>query len=409
MNTPILPTTSKAFNGPLGGLINEIKDRTEASESSVLCHCLAMYGHVVGRNACVKLGDIIQYPNLFFSLVGDSGYGSKGTSRSIAQKIVEATIPDETILRIVSGIGSGQAIIEMVRDPRMKTVKGKEELDLGITDKRLQIIEEEFGTILSNQERSGDKTSHILRQAWEGSKLQSATLSNPFTATDAHISLIGHVTAEELRKYSKGRTSTVDGFYNRFLWIWTNSSKTIPIPQAISSELFQTMLQLPDSDLFNHSNNNGSVAFELSEDSIEWWKQKAAILKNPDSPTAFLTARTRPQVLRLALIYAILDCETEIKLPHLESALSLVEYSNSVVNYLFANGFSENALKVLKRFQTKRTLTRTEISHGVFQKNQKAVEIDRVKEELAEYISLTYSSTTETWKLDKNPTLGVLI
>jgi hypothetical protein len=38
-----------------------------------------------------------------------------------------------------------------------------------------------------------------LRDAWGTSKLQTLTKNSPIKATDSHISIIGHVTDDELR------------------------------------------------------------------------------------------------------------------------------------------------------------------------------------------------------------------
>ena len=43
----------------------------------------------------------------------------------------------------------------------------------------------------------------------------------------AHVSLIGHITADELRRYLTA-TETANGFGNRFLWICADRSKLLP-------------------------------------------------------------------------------------------------------------------------------------------------------------------------------------
>lgn len=39
-----------------------------------------------------------------------------------------------------------------------------------------------------------------MRQAWDGGTLNHVVKNNPMTATDAHISVIGHITPYELKR-----------------------------------------------------------------------------------------------------------------------------------------------------------------------------------------------------------------
>ena len=61
------------------------------------------------------------------------------------------------------------------------------------------IVEPEFASVLSVAERPGNTISPLIRRAWDGDKLQTITKNSPLCATDAHISMIGHITEDELR------------------------------------------------------------------------------------------------------------------------------------------------------------------------------------------------------------------
>ena len=67
----------------------------------------------------------------------------------------------------------------------------------------------------------------VVRQAWDTGTLRTLTRNNPLTATDAHISIIGHITAEELRRHLTS-TEAANGFANRFLWLPVRRSKQLP-------------------------------------------------------------------------------------------------------------------------------------------------------------------------------------
>jgi len=61
----------------------------------------------------------------------------------------------------------------------------------------------------------------------DGRTLQNLTKNSPARATGAHISSIGHITADELRRYLTA-TESANGFGNRQLWICTKRSKLLP-------------------------------------------------------------------------------------------------------------------------------------------------------------------------------------
>lgn len=60
--------------------------------------------------------------------------------------------------------------------------------------------------------------SAIIRQAWDGGPLRTLTKNSPAKATNAHISIIGHITKNELCRYLS-ETEAGNGFGNRFLWL----------------------------------------------------------------------------------------------------------------------------------------------------------------------------------------------
>jgi hypothetical protein len=74
----------------------------------------------------------------------------------------------------------------------------------------------------------------VLRDAWDGADvLQNTTKNSPARATEAHISLISHVTKEDLGMFLSSE-DIANGFANRFLWIATTRSKIIPRPRRIT-------------------------------------------------------------------------------------------------------------------------------------------------------------------------------
>jgi hypothetical protein len=96
-----------------------------------------------------------------------------------------------------------------------------------VSDKRLLIVETEFASVLKVNARDGNTLSPILRQAWDSGNLRILTKNSPARATNAHISIIGHITKEELLRFITD-TELANGLANRFLWVLVRRSKILP-------------------------------------------------------------------------------------------------------------------------------------------------------------------------------------
>src|SRR5215210_7526623 len=75
--------------------------------------------------------------------------------------------------------------------------------------------------------REGNTLSPVIRQAWDDGALQTLTKNSPMKATDAHVSIVGHITRAELPRHLT-ETETANGFANRFIWLMVKRSKGLP-------------------------------------------------------------------------------------------------------------------------------------------------------------------------------------
>ena len=211
LDEPWPKLSNKALQGLAGTLTMAIDPYTEADCVAVLLNILTAFGNIVGSKTYFMVEHTRHLLRLFIALVGLSAKGRKGTSWStpghMFRCIEEAWAND----RVSSGLSSGEGLIYHVRDKRIEKqpVKNKgrvldyEEVivDHGVDDKRLLIIEEEFAQALKVMSREGNILSPILRQAWDTGNLHPLTKSNPIRATDAHLSVIGHITRDELLRH----------------------------------------------------------------------------------------------------------------------------------------------------------------------------------------------------------------
>ena len=94
-------------------------------------------------------------------------------------------------------------------------------------DKRLLVVETELVSAFKVAARHGNTLSPVIRSAWDNGYLSTLTRNSPLSATDAHISIIGHITREELLRHLDS-TEAASGYANRFIWFAVRRSKTLP-------------------------------------------------------------------------------------------------------------------------------------------------------------------------------------
>jgi len=270
----------------------------------------------------------------------------------------------------VSGLSSGEGVIWAVRDPiekqecireRGKTPRYETVVaDPGEEDKRLFIVEPEFANVLKQTERTGNTLSAILRQAFDVGNLRSLTKNSPARATDAHVSIIGHITGDELRRYLTA-TESANGFGNRFMWFLVKRSKLLPdggIPDH--KALVEVERELAEVLAFARG------AGELRRDSTArdlWHAVYPVLSRDRHGLAGSLTGRAEAHVLRLSLIYAVLDRSPVVRCEHLTAALAVWQYAEDSVSCLFGdstgNPMADEILTILRNVPS--GMTRTEI------------------------------------------------
>jgi hypothetical protein len=213
-------------------------------------------------------------------------------------------------------------------------VAGYEEIvaDEGESDKRLLCVEEEFCQALKVMAREGNILSPILREAWDGNRLAPMTKNSPLQATGAHVSIIAHITRDELLRYFTS-TEQTNGFGNRFAWFFVRRSKEIPNPTGCPDVTLNPLIErLADSISF--ARKVGTIMRDDEAEAI-WAGVYHDLSSDRDGLAGALLARAEPQVLRFAAIYALLDLSNVVRWAHLEAALALWSYSEQSVHYIF--------------------------------------------------------------------------
>ncbi len=227
----------EALCGLAGDIVRAIEPHTEADPAALLVQLLVGFGSVIGRRAYFQVEADRHYGNLACTIVGSSSKSRKGTSESHVRRVVGAVDEDWTQERVQSGLASGEGLIWAVRDAieqqeairENKRVTGYQtvQVDPGVDDKRLLVMEPEFARVLQVCERDSNTLSATIRQAWDSGHLRTLTKKNAAKATGAHMSIVGHITVTELRRLLT-ETQSANGFANRFLWVCARRSKLLP-------------------------------------------------------------------------------------------------------------------------------------------------------------------------------------
>jgi hypothetical protein len=320
------------------------------------------------------------YTNEFGVIVGQSSEARKGTSWNRVLEVVTAAAAEWAGRRCLSGLSSGEGLIYNVRDP----IEGQEAVkeggrtvgyetvvkDEGEPDKRLLLVESEFANVLKQTERQGNTLSTVIRDAWDKGKLSPLTKNSPLVATNPHVSIIGHITREELLRYLTA-TESANGFANRFLWVLARRSKLLPYGGRPDPAAVAAAEQLGRVVLY--AAGAGETTFDPG--AREFWAELYPVLSRDRYGLAgSLTGRAEAHVLRLGLIYAVLDRSPAIRVEHLAAGVAVWEYAERSVACIFGdatgNPLADDLLKVLKA-AAPGGLTRTDL-HAVTGRNHPA-------------------------------------
>jgi hypothetical protein len=300
-------------------------------------------------------------------MVGDTAKGRKGTSWGHIRetfKIVDRVWSDQ---RIKNGLSSGEGLIWNVRDPISET-------DEAPSDKRLLVIEPEFAQVLAVSKRDGNVISPVIRQSWDRETLAIMTKNFPARATGAHVSLVCHITQEELRR-RMAETEAFNGFANRFIWISTRRSKLLPEGgnlDSVDMKDFNSRLL----EAFSYSRMAGRL--RRDEEARNMWKAAYPLLSDakPGRLGAILS-RSEAHVMRLSCIYALLDSSETVSKPHLLAALAVWDYAEASARYIFGDKTGDDVEDRLSDALRMREngMTRTDIQ-SLFSRHVTAGKID---------------------------------
>lgn len=309
---------SEARYGLAGEFLDLVGPETEADPAALLVTFLAAFGALVGRGPHA-LADGAEHPARIWPLVvGDTAKSRKGTSWQQVHRFLLAADKRFALDRVQAGFGSGEALVDAVA---------------GDGDHRLLVVEPEYGRVLSVCKREGSTLPALLRQAWDGSRLQVRSRAGTAVADGAHVSVIGHITKAELLA-RLAESDALGGSLNRFVVVGARRSKLLPSGG-----------NLDDAEIADFGRNVAFVATQARAAGIlvrapeaeEYWTGLYEGLAG-DAPSGLLgavIARDSAQVLRLSVTFALLDRSRYIQVPHIVAAQATWDYSRASAAGIF--------------------------------------------------------------------------
>ena len=371
------PLGPAAHHGLIGDAVRVICPHSEADPAALTLTLLIGCGFLIGPRVRFRVGSVTHSTNSNGLLVGDTARARKGTSWNDTVQVLHRVDPKLWASRILGGFGSGEAVVDEVRDP--------DNDDPGVTDKRLLVHESEFSRVLKVAAREGSILGEIIRDAYDGGPLQIRSRNKRSVSTRHHISALGHITRHELLR-TMTETDQANGFANRHVFFAVRRARLLPDVTAVDDAAL--------TDLAFHLRRNiqqackQSQPFTRTQDAQRRWRE-LYVNQNADEPPGLLgalVARDTDHIIRLSLIYAALDGMSEVDVPHLDAAAEIWRYSRDSLRVIFGhltgNPVADRLYKALADAGAD-GLTLTQQSQ-VFGRNVSAAVLEEARRELVE-------------------------
>ncbi len=382
------------FYGLAGEFAREACRNSEAVRAAVALMLLTFVGAMAGRGPFLRVGDVTHHARLFVLHAAGTNVG-KGESRELLFRVIEeiraANVPgaDASLLGRMhtGGLSTKEGIAAAIPDRIEKD--GKVSLE-GTADKRLLVFESEFANVLRVMRREGNLLSAALRDAWDGVAIGALTKREQMHATAPHVVLWASITPAELH----AQLTEVDahnGFLNRFVVIHAESDRDVPwptpVPQATVRQFAERIVDIIRWAANGYPADQNTLEMTLDTGAQAAHERAYAKLKrlSPDPKLKALLSRARSQVLRLAMLFALMDKTATISEAHYKAALAWIAYMTESVRYVFRRGAAEReasdasgrADRILAALAERNDgrMTRTEVSR-MFSNRASKAEID---------------------------------
>lgn len=351
-----------AFYGLAGEVVQLLEPVLETCPAAILSNFLAVAGILFQHEAFCKVVDDVHYPADYFLTVGNSAVARKGTTTNAMLQLIERVKPGFKD-RILYGLSTGQGLITAL-------VKEKSEDDSGAMGTpeaiaaSVMVEISEFAELLAVMSRDENTLSAVLRNAWDGKPLVVLTRKEPLKVQNVSIAQVAHITQRELLSKLTS-TDRANGFANRYQFVWSERVKLLPRGDISRINYSDVVVKLHKA--VEAAKGLGEVKRDAD---AEWWwaEEYKRLTGRGDSMIDALLGRADAHVVRLSLLYALLDGSAVISIKHLKAALAFWDYCEASVRYVFSQPDAIDE-KILEKLQDG-PLTTGEIRRLVFGDNK---------------------------------------
>ncbi len=312
---------AEAYIGLPGDFVRLVEPHTEADPAALLLNFVVAAGVHFGREAWATADGRCHYPVEFLLAVGQTGAGRKGTATARTLPIMER-VEEGFSQHVLSGLSSGEGLI--------KGVSPKDgELEPANVRRYLALIAE-IASLLSVMKRESNTISAILREAWDCTRLRVLTRKEPLDVDNVNLSVIAHITPEELLN-NLTATDRCNGFANRFLIMLVRRSKFLPEGGGdVDLNVIVTRLRAA----VEAARGRGLIQRDAAAREL-WAEEYRRITHERAGLRGALCGRAEAHVLRLSLLYALLDSSSTMQPEHLQAALAVWDYCERSIEHIF--------------------------------------------------------------------------
>ncbi len=357
---PVLPPRPELAlaHGIVGHFMRRVEEETEANPVALAVQFLTAFGSVIGRSPHSLVGRTRHGVNLFSLVVGNTGGGRKGTGLDVVRDCIRGADTSWADLCQSPNLTSGEGVVDALRDPTWKVVKDEPVLvDPGVEDKRLLISCAELVAAFKAANREGSILSQTLREAWDGKTLRTLAKNSARTATDPHLSIIGHATRFELMQTVKAG-DVHGGTLNRFLLVLSDRARLLPHGGDLD-DLGTVPARIADAVEFARSVGR----MRRTPEADRLWESAYPELTAPrgSEHVAAVLSRAEAQVLRLSLLMALAARRAEITADDLAAALDLWAYCQTSAETTFAGVHDKLFHKILDGIRAEPGISRSRL------------------------------------------------
>lgn len=305
------------YHGLAGRYVDALKDSTEAPREFLLAAFLTVVAALIGRSAWV-IYSRQTFANLFTLLIGETASARKTTVMGFALDLfasVAALIGAR--VKALYGLASVEGLAAAMKDK-----------DSPENPYRLVIVEDELKSLLRKaQQKSVGNLIPRLTELYNtgatfevNTKSDSVIIRNPFACV---------VSASTPAWFSEsiGESEISGGFLNRWTMFTGKAERLIPFPKAPSATIWAGMVK-DLAALIQQASGEYKLTPEAKDLFGEFYgtfRQRKEVGLRSEA-----TARTDLHVIKYALLFAVLDAQSEIGLDHISRGIALATFNMDV-------------------------------------------------------------------------------